>query len=243
MSLLSEGISDNVVAEGCDVSFATSEESAYEVAQRDRPSLAILMVGSPHIDTLRLFKKLRSDPATASLPILIMSAEDSEAQEVLFLDSGADDYIGGTAALNAESLFARCRAILRRSTPPSRRPRKASPSSFSIDSEANEVTIGKRVYKLAPKQLKLFQYLARNQEPVTRQTIFRKVWAHRRRELPPKGNKSDPADFITQSRRVAAAKSLKTVEVHLASLRKKLGKRLIKNIRNKGYLLDLPPRS
>lgn len=241
MRLLSEGLADNVGSNGCDVLFATSEQAAVKSAQRDKPALIILIVGSPDIDALGLFKSLKTAPTTAGIPILVLTAEDSEAQEVLFLDYGADDYVGGGASLNADSLLARCRSILRRGSGPVKgRQKPVQPSAFSLNPEQNEVTIGKKVFRLAPKEFELIQHLARHEAPLTRQALFRKVWPHRSRELPKKNASFNEDVFVTQSRKSAAAKSLKTVEVHLANLRKKLGKRLIKNIRNKGYFLDPP---
>lgn len=173
MRLLAEGLAANVGSNGCDVLFATSEQAAVKSAQHDKPALIILIVGSPDIDALELFKNLKTAPTTAAIPILILTAEDSETQEVLFLDYGADDYVGGAASLNADSLLARCRSILRRSSWPSNgRKKPVRPSAFSLNPEQNEVTIGKKVFQLAPKEFQLIQHLARHEAPLTRQALF-----------------------------------------------------------------------
>jgi DNA-binding response OmpR family regulator len=81
-------------------------------ALRDRPDLIVLDLGLPGLDGLDVTRKLRADPATATVPIVMLTARDDELDKLLGLELGADDYL--TKPFSPRELVARVRAVLRR---------------------------------------------------------------------------------------------------------------------------------
>jgi two-component system, OmpR family, KDP operon response regulator KdpE len=200
-------LATNLRARGYDVDLATTGEAALELASRHPPDVVILDLGLPGISGLEVISGLRG---WSSVPILILSAREAQADKVAALDAGADDYV--TKPFGMDELLARLRAALRRATPTVEAPMVDTPD-FSIDLARKQVTTGAgEVVRLTPIEWQLVEILARNPgKLVTARQLLEEVWgpqyeretnylrvhfAHIRRKLEPAPSR--PRYFITE---------------------------------------------
>jgi len=210
-----ELISYNLEREGYSVTCVTSGEEALATAKAERPDLCILDLMLPGIDGLEVCKTLKSDPKTSSIAIIMLTAKVEEADIVTGLELGADDYI--TKPFSRRVLLARVRAVLRR-----RSARQAEQSDLIkvldlvIDPRRHEVTAGGIMVQLTITEFRILQFLAR-----------RPGWVFSRYQIVD-GALGD--DVVVTDR---------SVDVHIASLRKKLGRcgSYIETVRGVGYRL------
>lgn len=182
--------------------------------QKKMPSLVLLDLMLPDEDGLSVLKKLRSDPDTQSLPIILVTAKTTEMDKVRGLDLGADDYIA--KPFGVMELISRAKALLRRA-----QPEKANDtlilSDIRLSRSERSCQVAGVFVPLTYKEFELLSLLIQNAGMVlTRDVLMEKIWG---------------TDFIGESR---------TLDVHIKTLRKKLGSagRHIKTIRNVGYLAD-----
>ena len=184
--------------EGFRVIQASSGEAGLEVTSRERPRLVVLDVGLPdRMDGLEVCRTLRS---TSDVPIVILTARDTEVDRILGLELGADDYV--TKPFSPRELIARIRAILRRSDAGHRAPSTAPlrVGQIEVDLQRHEVRLGGEVVAFTTREFDLLAYLAENEGLVlSRRQLLDGVWG---------------ADWIGDDR---------TVDVHVRQLRKKLG--------------------
>jgi two-component system alkaline phosphatase synthesis response regulator PhoP len=176
------------------------------------PSLVILDIMLPENDGLAILKHLRGMPKTKHLPIIMLTAKNSEYDKVKGLDMGADDYI--SKPFGVMELISRCNAVLRRSG--NEESGKMEISGLSLDHARREVCSGGEPVKLTYKEYELLHYLMLNAGLVlSRDKIMESVWGF---------------DYEGESR---------TVDMHIKTLRQKLGAsgKLIKTVRNVGYKL------
>ena len=174
------------------------------------PSLVLLDIMLPQNDGLEILKKLRSMSKTKKLPIIMLTAKDSEYDKVKGLDMGADDYI--TKPFGVMELIARVSAVLRRGAEEISEIIEAN--AITIDHKRREVRAEDAVVNLTFKEYELLHYLMINAGIVlSRDKIMEAVWGY---------------DFEGETR---------TVDVHIKTLRQKLGKsgKFIKTVRNVGY--------
>jgi len=174
------------------------------------PSLVILDVMLPQDDGLRILKRLRSVSRTNKLPVIMLTAKNSEYDKVKGLDMGADDYI--SKPFGVMELISRINAVLRRSG--IEQGGRMDVSCLSIDHSRREVLSCGEPVKLTYKEYELLHCLMVNEGIVlTRDKIMEIVWGY---------------DFGGESR---------TVDMHIKTLRQKLGAsgNLIKTVRNVGY--------
>ena len=108
-----EVISYNLKREGYDVTTSTSGEDGLTKIERSAPNLVILDLMLPEIDGLDLCRKLKSDPVTQGIPVIMVTAKGEESDVVLGLGMGADDYV--VKPFSPKELVARVKAVLRRS--------------------------------------------------------------------------------------------------------------------------------
>ena len=175
----------------------------------DAPDLAIFDVMLPQMDGITAVKKIRE--TNTQMPILILSAKDSEIDKIHGLDSGSDDYM--TKPFGVLELQARVRSLLRRHTP------KTKPilesDTLKIDKQTRTVMHNGQVMELTNKEYQLLLYLVENHTRVVeRDEILNHIWGY---------------DFIGESR---------VLDVHIRALRAKLdddGSKYIKTIRGVGY--------
>jgi two-component system alkaline phosphatase synthesis response regulator PhoP len=182
--------------------------------QSQKPSLILLDIMLPDEDGIYVLKKLREQPDTQELPIILVTAKTTEIDKVKGLDMGADDYI--TKPFGVMELISRVKALLRRAQPKKEEDALVigdivlSKGKRSCRVEGEEV-------ELTYKEFELLSLLMQNVGIVlTRDALMEKIWG---------------IDFLGESR---------TLDVHIKTLRKKLGDagKHIKTVRNVGYLLQ-----
>lgn len=185
----------------------------YEALTEQLPSLVILDIMLPEEDGLRVLMNLRERPDTGKLPIMMLSAKASEYDKVNGLDSGADDYV--TKPFGMMELVARVRALLRRTeTSESRSEYKVG--RLTVIPEAHKVLVDGESVQLTKKEYDIILLLLRNGESVvTRERLLSEVWGYA---------------FEGESR---------TVDVHIRTLRQKLGPagNYVETIRGVGYCI------
>lgn len=182
------------------------------------PDLLLLDIMLPEEDGMEILKKLRKDNKTKKLPIILLTAKGTEYDKVLGLDSGADDYVAKPFSMM--ELMSRIKALLRRSEMQMEKEDsfKLGPLYVSLSKHVVKVN-GEEVTTLTYKEFELLSLLLRNQEMVfSRDQILQSIWGY---------------DFDGESR---------TVDVHVRTLRQKLGTAggLIETVRGFGYKLGKP---
>jgi DNA-binding response OmpR family regulator len=182
--------------EGFRVIQAGTGEAGLAAIERERPRMAILDIGLPGgIDGMEVCQQLR---AKHSLPILMLTARDSELDRVLGLELGADDYV--TKPFSPRELVARVRAILRRSDGATGRSEVLMAGRVEVDLVRREARLDGEVVPLASKEFQLLQFLAeRPGRALSRQQLLDGVWG--------------PGWYGDD----------RTVDAHVRQLRKKLG--------------------
>ena len=167
----------NLEKEGYETLKALDGEKALQLVRTKTPDLVVLDLMLPGIQGLEVCKRIRKDPETASIPIIMLTAKGAEIDKIVGLEVGADDYI--TKPFSVKELLARIKAVLRRSEA-RRAAGQAEVFEFKglhIDFKSYEVTVdGKRV-DLSPTEFKLLKFLSRNPGRVySREQILDRVW-------------------------------------------------------------------
>ena len=202
--------------EGFQVSSASSGEEALRQVRHASPDLVLLDLMLPAMGGLEVCRKLRQDPATVALPIVMLTAKGDEVDRVLGLELGADDYI--VKPFSPKELLARVRAVLRRAKPA---PGAAAITmgALAIDPGTRTVTVQGAPLTLTHKEFELLSALADAQGRVlSREFLLDRVWGYSR----------------------AGEIESRTVDVHVRRLRVKLGSegRRILTVKSVGYRLD-----
>ena len=190
--------------------------SFYKRMKEQQPDLILLDIMLPDEDGVSILKKLKSRPDTENIPVIMMTAKSSEYDKVLGLDSGADDYI--TKPFGVMELISRVKAVIRRSD----RSKGSAGEVLKIgelvlDEQKHEVYARGQEVSLTFKEFELLSYLMKNRGLVlSRDKILNTIWNY---------------EYEGESR---------TVDVHIGSLRQKLGTcgDFIKTIRGIGYKID-----
>jgi two-component system KDP operon response regulator KdpE len=167
-----KALSVNLSARGYEVDLASSGEEALASAAAHRPDLILLDVGLPGIDGVQVVEGLRG---WTTVPIIMLSVRDSEADKVRALDAGADDYV--TKPFGMNEVLARLRAALRRHQPA---PEQAivDTGDFSIDLAQKTVILadGSRPH-LTPTEWAIVEVLVRSPgRLVTQRQLLQQVW-------------------------------------------------------------------
>lgn len=178
------------------------------------PDLAILDIMLPDMDGYEIVKKLRNNPGTKKLPVIMVTAKTTEIDMIKGLDMGADDYI--KKPFSVMELITRVKAVLRRTL-------EVDNSKFVtigevfLDNERHTVYVNDSSVELTFKEYELLKLLMTNSGIVmTREMIMHRVWG---------------TEFEGESR---------TVDMHIKTLRQKLGESgsRIKTVRNVGYVME-----
>ncbi len=196
----------NLAARGYEVDLAHTGESALDMAARRHPDLVILDLGLPGMDGIDVVRGLR---CWSTVPILVLSARETEGAKVAALDAGADDYV--TKPFGIDELVARVRAALRRAAP-SEEEAVVTTASFTVDLAAKRIVAQEGEVKLTPTQWHVVEVLVRNRgRLVSQRQLLTEVWgptysdqthylrvflAQIRRKLEP--DPSRPRYFITE---------------------------------------------
>jgi DNA-binding response OmpR family regulator len=192
------------------VKAAAGEEVAAAVANH-RPRLIVLDVGLPDIDGLEVCRRLRQ---TSTIPVIFLTARDTEIDRVLGLELGADDYV--TKPFSPPELVARVKAVLRRAEGATATAELVQVGGVTIDLGRREVRVKEMPVAFTTKEFDLLKFLSeRPGLALSRQQILDAVWGF---------------DWYGDER---------TVDVHIAQIRKKLaGAVRIDTVRGLGYRLD-----
>jgi len=198
---------------GFDVVRACTGAAGLDAVDRRSPRFVVLDLGLPDVDGLELCRRLRD---CGDVPILILTARDDETDRIVGLELGADDYV--TKPFSPRELVARVRAVLRRTEPGLPGFRTIEVGELRIDLATRSATFGGLPLRLRTLEFELLAELARNAGHVVRRDrLLDRVWG------------------------LSFAGGTRTVDMHIAQLRKKLGRPdLIQTVRGVGYrLLDI----
>jgi DNA-binding response OmpR family regulator len=170
------GLKDNLVAESYEVVTATDGEAGYRTIREREPEVVILDLMLPRLSGYEVCRKLRAEGN--AVPILMLTARGEEADRVLGLDLGADDYV--TKPFSVRELLARVRALVRRAHPPRPLPDELRFDDVVVDFRRYEAHKGSRRLEMTRKEFGLLQYLAsRPGEVVRRDELLEEVWEYR----------------------------------------------------------------
>ena len=203
-------------AAGLSVEGFADGEAFWQAIRQEVPDLVMLDIMLPGEDGIAILKKLRAAPVTAEIPVIMATAKDTEYDRVIGLDLGADDYL--TKPFGMMEMVSRIRAVLRRTSP------KAAPPILRqggitmdegrhvVEADGTPITLTLKEYDL----LRLFLEIPG--QVFTRARLLSAVWG---------------ADYYGETR---------TVDVHIGTLRTKLGTAgdILQTVRGVGYKLEAP---
>jgi DNA-binding response OmpR family regulator len=208
---IAQAIAARLAREGFRVETARDGPSGVELCSRLRPHLVVLDLMLPGMDGLEVCRRIQADRPT---PVLMLTARDSETDMLVGLGVGADDYM--TKPFSVRELVARVHAILRRVE----RSKLDVPESLSVgdlvvDAASRRVRRGNEPVHLTPIEFDLlYRFLAHPGVIFSREQLLRHIWGY-----------SDSS-------------GARTVDSHVAALRRKLGSDLIRTVHGVGYGLE-----
>ncbi len=209
---LAELLRYNLNVGGYDAEVARDGRQALEMVASRRPDLIVLDVMLPIHDGVTVAKQLRASEDTAHIPIVMLTAKAAEADQVAGLRAGADDYI--TKPFSVPVLLARIDAVLRRAGAREGASAVLSLGGVDVDTERHEVRVGESTIRLTLTEFRLLSTLiAAPDRVLTRQSLISRAIG--------------PGITVTE----------RTIDVHIAAIRKKLGDAgsMIKTVRGVGY--------
>ena len=178
---------------------------------KEVPTMVLLDIMLPEEDGLQILKKLRADPRTQRIPVIMLTAKGSEYDKVIGLEAGADDYI--PKPFGMMELIARVKALLRRASD-APAPETYQVGRLTVCPQRHLVEVDGAAITLTLKEYELLCMLLKNRNMVlTRDRLLNQIWGY---------------SFDGENR---------TVDVHIRTLRQKLGKAgdLIETVRGVGY--------
>ena len=186
----------------------------WQALETQTPDLLLLDIMLPEEDGISILKKLRSNPKTSTIPVIMLTAKDSEYDIVTGLDAGADDYV--TKPFGMMALVSRIKAVLRRYEKSDSKKEVLEAGGIKIDENQHTVFAGSQQIFLTVKEFDLLALLIKNRGNVlTREQLLESIWE------------------------VSTDIESRTVDVHIRTLRAKLGEyeKNIETIRGVGYKL------
>jgi two-component system alkaline phosphatase synthesis response regulator PhoP len=193
------------------IGFANAKEFWHAMGQQ-LPELILLDIMLPDEDGLDVLKKLRASPASAQLPIMMLTAMSTEYDKVVGLDLGADDYL--PKPFGMMELIARVKSLLRRTSKQEKNLQEFRLGDLYVSIPRHLVTLSDTPIPLTPKEFDVLVFLLQNTGiALTRDQIMSGIWGY---------------DYDGESR---------TVDVHIRTLRTKFGAHadLIETVRGVGY--------
>lgn len=193
--------------------FATGEEM-FKALEKTSPQLIMLDIMLPDEDGLAILKKLKSDPMTADIPVIMATAKGTEYDKVVGLDLGADDYLAKPFGMM--EMISRVKAVLRRSAPKEKTDLLRM-GKLELDEKRHTVSVDGTQIQLTLKEYELLRVFMKNPGIVfSRDSLLSSVWG---------------INFIGESR---------TVDVHIGTLRTKIGEcgNYIETVRGVGYKME-----
>ncbi len=202
----------NLEREGYQVLCSKTGEEGLDLARSKKPDLILLDLMLPGIDGLEVCKILRSNRETKNIPILMLTAKSTELDQILGLELGASDYI--SKPFSVKVLTARVKNIFRQLEPKRDESALLSVGDIQLDRERHRVTVKGKVQEFTKLEFKMLAFLMQNPGKVfSRDQLLSQVW--------------DGEAFVVD----------RTVDVHVKSIRTKLGKSrgMIETVRGSGY--------
>lgn len=210
---IADAVAARLRSEGHRVEVAFDGPSGVELINQLRPDLVVLDVMLPGFDGLEVCRRIQRD---CWVPVLMLTARDSEADLVIGLGVGADDYL--TKPFSARELAARVAALLRRAERAATSSTDEAPVHIGdvvLDPRSRRVEQAGESVHLTPTEFDLVHYLAiRPSRVATREELLEQVWGY---EIPSGG---------------------RTVDSHVRSIRRKLGSEIIRTVHGVGYALE-----
>ena len=217
---LVELIRYNLGAAGFEVTSTPDGEDALMLASEEAPDVVILDWMVEGVSGIEVCRRLRRAPATANVPILMLTARAEEADRIRGLETGADDYL--TKPFSPRELIARIKAVLRRLRP-ALTGGTLDYAGLSMDTSTHKVTRDGRPLAIGPTEFRLLRHLLEHPERVfSREQLMDAVWGR---------------DGDVETR---------TVDVHIRRLRRAVNRDdtlpdMIRTVRSAGYALQLDP--
>jgi phosphate regulon transcriptional regulator PhoB len=203
---------------GYNVLGAADGEEGLQIARNNLPDIVVLDMMLPKLSGLDICREVRKDDSLNRLPILMLTARGEEADRVVGLEMGADDYV--TKPFSPRELIARVKALLRRAEPPADSPRTIEIGKLAIDPASYRVSHSGKPVPLSTLEFRLLYYLASRPNRVfTRDQLLDAVWGTDR--------------FVTP----------RSVDVYVRRLREKIESDPenpihLKTVRGAGYLFE-----
>lgn len=191
-------------------------QQLYEALTKKKPQLILLDIMLPGEDGLTILQKLKKSENTRDIPVIMVTAKGNEYDKVVGLDSGADDYLAKPFGMM--ELISRIKAVLRRTA--KQETNELVSGDIQLNIEKHQVLVSGQAVVLTYKEFELLAYLMENQGIVlTRDKLMDKIWGY-------------DADIETR-----------TLDVHIRSLRQKLGAggEIIETVRGVGYRIGGMP--
>jgi DNA-binding response OmpR family regulator len=205
------GVVDALEASGYRAIETADGDAAIQQGLAREPDLVLLDIMLPKRDGFAVLGELRR--ARPALPVIMLTARGSEEDRVRGLKGGADDYV--VKPFSASELLARVEAVLRRSAERPKLSGTVEIQGCSVDLERREVTRDGTTHELSQREAELLRYLASARgHPVSRDELLQRVWG------------LDPHGITTR-----------TIDMHIARLREKIGEEALRTIRGQGYML------
>ena len=189
----------------------------FEALERGIPELILLDIMLPGMDGMEILRRLRGASATARVPVIMASAKGTEYDKVMGLDQGADDYLAKPFGMM--EMVSRIRAVLRRTSGAREKPRLTM-GRLEMDPESHTVRVDGSRVELTLKEFELLRlFLEHPGRVFTRDQLLERIWS---------------TDYLGETR---------TVDVHIGTLRTKLGPcgEYIRTVRGVGYRLEEKP--
>jgi len=194
---------------------AKDGREALELAE-SIPDLIVLDIMMPELNGFEVCKQLKSNPATSKIPIIFLTAKENEIDEILGLEIGADDYI--SKPISPRKVLARIKSVIRRTSgdyeKPSRLEDNVKFKNLEVDSSSHSVKINEREIFFPKKEFQLLHFLLSNRGKVySREILLNQIWGEN--------------IYVVD----------RTVDVHVAKVREKLGEysEYIETIKGLGY--------
>jgi two-component system phosphate regulon response regulator PhoB len=205
----------NLEAEGFGVAMAENGDEALLLVAEEQPDLIVLDWMLPNVSGIEICRRLKADPATRPIPIIMLSARSEEVDRVRGLETGADDYV--VKPYSVVELMARLRTQLRR-TRPATMGERLSYEDILLDAAEHRVFRAGQALHLGPTEFRLLSTLMEKPGRVwTREQLLDRVWGR---------------DIYVDTR---------TIDVHVGRLRKALmqngGDNPVRTVRGAGYAL------
>ena len=204
----------NLEKEGFDVIGAPDGKAGLEVARAHRPDLILLDLMMPGMDGLEVCRRLREDARTAGIPVILLTAKATEADRVVGLEMGADDYV--TKPFSPRELVARVKVRLRRAAAATEDREILRRGDLVVDAGRHEVSWKGKPVVLTAAEFRILRFLAKSP-----------------------GRVFGRSEILDGAFDRDAAVTDRTIDVHVMAVRKKLGKggAMLETVRGFGYKL------